>query len=122
MGWQAWFTLALTGVMVAALARDLLAPALAVLGADVILMVMGIISPEQAFSGFANAAPITVAALFVVARGVEKTGAIQPLVAGLMGRRNGTRRSLLRMAVPVAGASAFLNNTPIVAMLAPQVA
>jgi di/tricarboxylate transporter len=122
MNWEAWFTLALVGVMVATLARDLIAPALAVLAADVALMVTGIISVPQAFAGFSNPAPITVAALFVVARAVEKTGAIQPLLRTIMGHRNGTRGSLFRLLVPVAGASAFLNNTPIVAMLGPQVA
>jgi di/tricarboxylate transporter len=39
------------------------------------------------------------------------------------GERGGSSRALLtRLLVPVAGASAFLNNTPIVAMTAPQVA
>ncbi len=122
MSWQAWFTLAVVGAMIVVLAREAASPALAVLGADILLLVTGVVTTEQAFAGFANPAPMTVAALFVVAAAVEKTGALQPLVAATLGRGTSERMSLLRLLVPTAGASAFLNNTPIVAMLAPQVA
>ena len=122
MTWQAWVTLAVVAAMLVLLVRDAVAPALAVLGADIALLVTGVLDPAAAFAGFSNAAPITVAALFVIAAGVEKTGALQPLVAGTLGRGDGARGDLARLLFPVAGASAFLNNTPIVAMLTPQVA
>ena len=121
MSWQGWFTLAVVLFTVVVLARDLLAPAIAVLAADIVLLVSGVISANEAFSGFSNAAPITVAALYVVARAVEKTGALQPLVAGMLGEGGTGRRGLARLLIPTAGASAVLNNTPIVAMLVPQV-
>ena len=122
LGWEAWLTLAVVTATVLALVRDWVSPAVAVFGADVVLLVLGVITAEQAFSGFSNPAPITVAALFVVARAVEKTGALQPLVRGVLGNRAGGRRRMARLLLPTAGASALLNNTPIVAMLAPQVA
>lgn len=122
MSWEGWLTLAVVALTVTALARDLVAPVVAVLGADVALLITGVITPEQAFSGFANPAPITVAALFVVARAVEKTGALQPLIDATLGHRQQGRAALLRLLAPVTAASALLNNTPIVAMLAPQVA
>jgi di/tricarboxylate transporter len=122
MSWQAWFTLVLVMLTVLSLARDFLSPAAAVLGATILFMVTGIITPAEAFEGFSNPAPITVAALFVLARAVEKTGAMQPIVQATLGNGMSTRTSIARLAAPVAGASALLNNTPIVAMLAPQVA
>jgi len=122
MSWQAWLTLAVVAGTVVLLVRDTVPPAVAVLGADVLLLVTGVIDAEAAFSGFSNPAPITVAALFVVAAAVEKTGALQPLVTAALRRGDGSRRELARLLVPTAAASAFLNNTPIVAMLAPQVA
>jgi di/tricarboxylate transporter len=122
VSWQAWLTLLVVVATVYLLARDLIAPSFAVLGATIALMVVGIITPAQALSGFSNPAPITVAALYVVARAVDKTGALQPLVTAVLGNRSRGRWGLLRLLVPTAGASAFLNNTPIVAMLAPQVA
>jgi di/tricarboxylate transporter len=122
MSWQAWLTLAVVAGTVALLVRDTVQPAIAVLGADILLMVTGVIDTEAAFAGFSNPAPITVAALFVVAAAVEKTGALQPLVTAALRTGDGGRRELARLLVPTAAASAFLNNTPIVAMLAPQVA
>lgn len=121
MSWQGWFTLAVIAVMVVVLARDVIAPAGAVLGAMIVLLVAGVITPAAALSGFSNAAPITVAALFVLARAVEKTGGLQPILAATLGEGRGRRRSLARLLLPTAAASAVLNNTPIVAMVAPQV-
>jgi di/tricarboxylate transporter len=119
---EAWFTVLLLLATVVALTFDLLPPALAVLGANILLLVTGVISTEESLSGFANPAPVTVAALFIVARAVDKTGALQPLMRRTLGNGGSDRRALARLLVPVAGASGFLNNTPIVAMLAPQVA
>lgn len=121
IGWPAWLTLLVVLATVVVLALDRLSPAATVLTAVIALLLSGVITPEQAFSGFSNAAPITVAALYVLARAVEKTGGLQPLVTATMGRGGGPRCSLARLLVPAAGASAFLNNTPIVAMLVPVV-
>ncbi len=121
MGWDAWLTLAIIAAAVIVLAWDLLAPAPTLLGAVVVLLVAGVIDAEQALSGFSNPAPITVAALFVVARAVEKTGALQPLVSSMLQEDGRARRTLGRLLVPVAGSSAVLNNTPVVAVLVPQV-
>jgi di/tricarboxylate transporter len=121
MSWQAWFTLAVLIVTIVALAREVLPPAVVILSAVVVLLVARVLTPQQAFSGFSNPAPITVAALYVLARAVEKTGALQPLVSATLGEGRWPRWSLTRLIVPTAAASAFLNNTPIVAMLVPQV-
>ncbi|MEX0935960.1 MAG: SLC13 family permease [Gemmatimonadota bacterium] len=112
------FVVLLTGVV---MVRDLLPPAAALLSAVIFLLLVGVITPAEAFGGFSNPAPITVAALYIVARAVEKTGALQPLIRQTLGSGDGNRRGLARLLVPTAGASAFLNNTPIVAMLVPQV-
>jgi di/tricarboxylate transporter len=96
-------------------------------GAVILLLGMGVVTPAEALSGFSNPAPFTVAALFVVARAVEKTGGLQPLLGVLLGGKGKegeerpNRWSMARFLAPVAGASAFLNNTPIVAMVSPQV-
>lgn len=121
MSWEAWLTLGVVVLAVLIMARDYLPPAATVFGAVVVLMVSGVIDSEEALSGFSNPAPLTVAALFIVARGVEKTGALQPLVSVMLGTSEGARSSLSRLLLPTAASSAFLNNTPIVAMLVPQV-
>ncbi|MEQ1855682.1 MAG: SLC13 family permease [Longimicrobiales bacterium] len=122
MSFDAWLTLAVVTAVLALLVTERVAPALAVLGGNIALLVLGVLTPEQSLAGFANPAPFAVAALYVVARAVDKTGAIQPLLASTLGGMRSTRHALARLLLPVAGTSAFLNNTPIVATVAPQVA
>jgi di/tricarboxylate transporter len=121
MPWEAWFTLGVLALTLVLLAREIYAPAHTMLGATIVLLVAGIISGPEAFAGFGNPAPITVAALYVLARAVEKTGLLQPLLAWLMGRGTGEAGPLRRLLPTSAAASAFLNNTPLVAMLIPPV-
>jgi di/tricarboxylate transporter len=118
---DAWITLAVVVLVLATLVRGRISPAVVVFGGAVAVLVLGVIEPEQAFSGFSNSAPITVAALYVLAAGIEKTGALTPVMQSTLGDRGWYRRPLVRTLVPTVGASAFLNNTPIVAMLIPQV-
>ena len=122
MSWESWFTLAVVLGALYALARDVYSPSLTILTATIVLLTAGIISPDQAFSGFSNAAPITVAALYILAGAVERTGALQPLLRVTVGGKGSVQARLARLLFPTAAASAFLNNTPIVATLAPQVA
>jgi di/tricarboxylate transporter len=53
----------------------------------------------------------------VIARALEETRAIEMLLLPVLGSPTTTRMAVLRLCLPVAFASAFLNNTPIVAML-----
>ena len=103
------------------LVRTGLSPALVIFGATVTLLVVGVIDATQALSGFSNPAPFTVAALYVVAAAVQKTGALTPILQRTLGETGWVRRPLLRVLPPTAISSAFLNNTPIVAMLIPQI-
>jgi di/tricarboxylate transporter len=122
MPWEALLTLVVVSGMVVILAREMAPPAFAVLGADLLLMLTGVISDKDALAGFGNAATLTVAALYVLAGAVRKTGALQPLVDKALSGGRTPQRSLVRLLLPVSGASAFLNNTPIVAVVVAQVA
>ncbi len=121
MSWEAWFCLGVVLLVLISLVRDLVAPAVAMAGGMVAVLVAGIVTPAEALSGFSNPAPLTVAALFILARAVEKTGALTPIVQAVLGKNGSIRGSLARMVAPTSAASAFLNNTPIVAMMLPQV-
>ncbi len=80
-----------------------------------------VLAPQEAFAGFSNPAVLTVAALFVVAAGLQRTEALAFVDRILFPRRPSTGRAVLRLMAPVSALSAFLNNTPIVAMLMPRV-
>ena len=77
--------------------------------------------PAQGLAGFANPAVATIGALFVVAAAVQRTGALHGVSDGLFGRSRALRPVLLRLTGITTVASAFLNNTPIVAMFMPVV-
>jgi len=78
------------------------------------------IEPQKFLLSFGNEALITICALLIVGKGLEVTGALQPL-AYLMASGWQTRPRLAMLTTLVIGAvsSAFLNNTPIVVMLLP---
>ena len=119
MTWTAWFALGVTALVVIGLARNLAADAL-LWGAVVACGLAGILSLEEMFVGFTNSGMLTIAALYVVAAGVRETGALD-LVARRFLQGIRTRRALMvRMAMVVPVLSAFLNNTPVVAMLIPM--
>jgi di/tricarboxylate transporter len=126
MSLDGWITLAVLLGTLALLIRGKPGPAMVISGAVIILLGLAVVSPGEALSGFSNPAPFTVAALYVVARAVEKTGGLQPLLRLLLGGTGSSsgkpgRMAMARLLGPVAAASAFLNNTPIVAMVSPQV-
>ena len=118
---DAWLTLAVILAMVGAIASERISTPTAVFGALGVLLLTGIVDASQAFGGFANTAPITVAVLYVLAGAVEMTGALTPVVNATLGKGRNATTEMARTTVPAAAASAFLNNTPIVTVLAPQI-
>jgi di/tricarboxylate transporter len=84
------------------------------------LVVFGIISPQEGLAGFSNPATITVAFMFVISYSLLKTGALQrigPLLSKVF--RKNYNVGILTMILFIGVFSAFVNNTPIVAMFIP---
>ena len=119
MSIEAYIAVAVVILVFVAMAMTSLPLYLIMMGGVSVLLVFGIITPEQAFGGFANEGMITVAVLFIVAAGLNETGAIPAVIQRLLGRPRTDRAAQLRITLPVSVASAFLNNTPIVAMMMP---
>jgi di/tricarboxylate transporter len=78
------------------------------------------IQPADFFSNFGHEALVTICALLIVGRGLETTGALQPL-ASIMSTYWIEKPGLALFFTLLVGAvcSAFLNNTPIIVMLLP---
>ncbi len=121
MGFEAWVTVSVLLAIVALLATTNVAADFAMIGGLTLLMIGGIVSPREALAGMAEPAMITVAALFIVAAGIRETGALYLVTERVFGRPKSILKAQLRMMLPVAGLSAFMNNTPLVAMLLPVV-
>lgn len=86
------------------------------------LVLTGVITPEQGVSGFSNSATITVAFMFVISAALLKTGALQYVTYGLS--KVFARNFLLGMGIMIlliAVVSAFVNNTPVVAVFIPVI-
>ncbi|MGK2930114.1 MAG: SLC13 family permease [Acidimicrobiales bacterium] len=120
MGADAWITLGVVVAMLGILAVDRFPPAGIVFGATFTLLLTEVIDADAAFAGFSNSAPLTVAALYILARGAQKTGMLASFTARLLGDGTG-RGAMARLLVPTAAASTVFPNTPLVAMLMPDV-
>ncbi len=120
LGLNAWITVAVVMGVVGALMADVGRPDLVLLSGLSVLLVSGVVSPDQAFAGFSNAAVLTVGALYVVAGGVQHTDALSELDRVLFADTTRLGPVLARFMVPTSVLSGLLNNTPIVAMLTPR--
>ncbi|MFL6140207.1 MAG: SLC13 family permease [Frankiaceae bacterium] len=129
MSWEAWFTLAVVLVTLALLATERFSAPITMIGAVTVLLVSGVIDTKAALAGFSNEAPVTIAALYVVTGAARATGALDLIAHAVLGRdgpaptqRRARRKELVRLLVPSTMLSAFVYNTPTVALLAPEAA
>ncbi|MEW4487144.1 SLC13 family permease [Thalassoglobus sp. JC818] len=117
------FAIVLTlGVVIAAIIAMMVSragPDLILLAGLTVLIIAGVVPSKAAVSGFANEGLITVAVLFIVAEGLEQTGAIGHLIQRMLGLPKSRLNALMRLMFPTAAMSAFLNNTPVVAIMLP---
>ncbi|MBA3027578.1 MAG: SLC13 family permease [Desulfobacteraceae bacterium] len=121
MEWQMWFTLISVGLMFVMLAKTRIPPEWICLGTLLLFLVTGILTDKEAVEGASNQGMLTVAILFIVAGAFTETGAIQLLTFLLSPRIKSRPMALIRMMAPVTLLSAFLNNTPVVAIFIPAV-
>ena len=121
MSLQGWMTLGVVGLLLVALLRNLAPTDILFVAATSLFAATGIISAEEAFSGFSNSGVLTVAFLFVVVGGLRETGVLDQVGHHVLGNAKTQGNALLRLSTVVMPMSAFLNNTPIVAMFVPIV-
>jgi di/tricarboxylate transporter len=87
-----------------------------------VLIIGGVITPEQGVAGFSNKATITVAFMFVLSAALLKTGALQVMAHRLSNTfRYNFNAGMIMMMILIAMISAFINNTPVVAVFIPVV-
>jgi len=106
--------------MTIALVKEFYRPSILIFTALILMYAGGIISLDQTFMGFSNHGMLTVAVLFVVAKGLQSSTSFGSMIEKLLGKSY-NRISYIRLMAPVTFISAFLNNTPVVASLIPFV-
>ncbi|WP_347277456.1 SLC13 family permease [Pseudanabaena sp. FACHB-2040] len=100
-----WFPIDITALMVA-----------------IVLILLGLVTPEEGISGFGNSATITVMCMFILSSGIARTGLLQVARNFLVqwGGKNPSRQILV-MGALVGPMTAFINNTAVVAVFLPIV-
>ncbi len=121
MSFELVLTLSVVGVALVGLMLDLLSPDALFIGGLVIVTLGGVIDLETAMQGFGNPTLLALGSLYVVAAALRETGALDAASQFVLGHDQDVRRLLLRMTPSVTVYSAFLNNTPVVAMGIPAI-
>ena len=121
MDWSALIAPVCVAVTLFFLVRGRIASDLVMAGGISLLVLTGSLSPKDAFSGLASPSILTIALLLVVSQGVIETGLVQWVGPALFGRAKSVTVAQARLMLPVAAISAFINNTPLVAMCIPVV-
>ena len=115
-------TLAIVVVAIALLLSEQLRADLVALLVVVALGISGILTPREAFSGFASSAVVTIVSVFVLTEGLRLVG-ITDQAGLLLERIAGTGETRLIIAIMIAGAvlSLLMNNIAAAAILLPAV-
>lgn len=119
MSHEAYLTLAILLGLFALLITTKLPPAAVFMGALTLAITFDLAPAKDLLHGFSNAGMLTIGVLFIVASGMYSTGAISMLSDKVIGLPKTVLGAQAKMLPPVAFGSAFLNNTPIVAMMIP---
>jgi len=87
-----------------------------------VLMISGILTPEEGFSGFSNAATVTIGAMFILSEGLRRTGVLAWIGDQFVSiGKNDYRTAVVSMMVFISVTSMFINNTAAVAIFIPIV-
>lgn len=121
MSVQAWTMLGILAAMFALLVWGRFPTWLVFMGTLTAAMTFKLAPADALLKGFSNSGVVTVAALFPVAAGMYSTGAITLLSKLLLGRPKTLAAAQMKILPPIAIGSAFLNNTPLVAMMIPAI-
>lgn len=96
-------------------------PAAVFIGALTLTITFKLAPLNELLKGFNNPGVLTIGALFMIASGMYSTGAISILSEKLIGRPRSILTAQLKILPSIAFGSAFLNNTPLVAMMIPVI-
>jgi di/tricarboxylate transporter len=117
---RAFSALAVVGLMFVLFLRETYPTEVVAIGGAAVLLATGLLPYAQAVEVFANPAPWTIAAMFVVMGGLVRTGALNRFTrAAERGAKARPAMTLAALAGFVVVASAFVNNTPVVVVMIP---
>ncbi len=122
MTFDAYISVAVVFAVIVCLSITSFSADVVMMGALTALLMSGVLTPDEALSGFSNTGLATIAVLYVVVAGLRETGVVHWLSRFLLGRTDNEMVAQFKVMVPVSILSGLINNTPVVAMLVPAVA
>jgi di/tricarboxylate transporter len=119
MSWQQGAILAVLACTLAAFVWDRWRYDVVAITSLMASVLLGLVGPDAAFTGFSNPAVITVAAVLVISRALGRSGAIDALAGRLIGASGSQFAHLASFCVLGALLSGFMNNVGALALLLP---
>jgi len=117
---QAGIALVLLAATFAAFLLERFPPAVVATAGAAAFLVLGLIDTKDVMSVFSNSAPITIAAMFILSGALVRTGTLEAAASWVTSQAAERPKTvLLAFFAGVIGASAFMNNTPVVVVLIP---
>lgn len=107
--------------IVISLYTEIVGPAFTFLIGIIVLGIFGILTPSEILSGMANEQIAVIVLLLLLGEIIRKTDMIDGLFDRVFRTTSSYRGFMSKMIIVVAGFSAFLNNTPLVAIMMPYV-
>lgn len=115
-----WLVTAILVIAMFLLITEKLPVDLTSIGIMVALVFSGILAPKEAIAGFASPAVITVGSMFLISKGMIRTGAVGFISQKVIEYSRGKPGLAIFLILVIVGtASAFINNTPVVVLFIP---
>lgn len=120
--WHPWMALGIMAVMFVMFIRETYPMEVVAVGGAAVMMITGLLPLKDAGGVLSNSAPWTIAFMFMVMGGLVRTGAVE-LIIGMAESRveKNPVATVIVLFSFIAVASAFMNNTPLVAVMIPVV-
>ncbi len=101
--------------------REILGPAFTFLVGVIVLGIFGVLTPAEILRGFGNEQIAVVIMLLLIGDVIRRTAVVEVIFDRFFKSARSNRGFMSRMTLLIAGSSAFLNNTPLVAVMIPYV-
>lgn len=119
-GYEPLAALLILAAMLVMFVRESYPVEVVALSGAALMLILGLVSESNAMAAFANPAPWTIAALFLIVGGLVRTGALEALSQRALSKASQKPRTTLGiLALSVLGMSSVVNNTPVVVVFLP---
>ncbi|MCK5339265.1 MAG: hypothetical protein KAJ50_10650, partial [Bacteroidales bacterium] len=105
--------------IIVTLYRGIMGPGFTFATGVIVLGLFGILTPKEIMLGFANEQIAIILLLLIIGDMIRKTSVVAILFDKMFRKSRSYKGFMWRMSILVGGFSAFLNNTPLVAIMMP---